>query len=53
MKRHARPMADYRRAQRRTADVREATAILADALAFLAMAAALLAVVTYSGPPPY
>ena len=49
MKRHARPMADYRRDQ----GIRYRAAVLRDAAVFLAIAAALLAVVTYSGPPPY
>jgi hypothetical protein len=49
MKRHARPMADHRRAQ----GIRYRAAVIRDAVIFLAIAAALLAVATYSGPPPY
>lgn len=49
MNRHARPVADYRRASR----IRYAAEIARDAVAFLAIAGALLALATYSGPPPY
>jgi hypothetical protein len=49
MKPHARPMADYRRAQ----GIRYRAAVIRDAAIFALVAAALLAVATYSGPPPY